>query len=83
MLPEAAGEGQYFQARGHSCSLVRADSKPANNEIYLLHKYIYIYQSRTAASRNLKLKFLRNKTRNYICLYVVRRYKNVVFVTLL
>ena len=29
--------------------------------------------------RNLKLKFLRNKTRNYICLHVVRRYQHVVF----
>ena len=29
--------------------------------------------------RNLKLKFLSNKTRNYICLHVIRRYQHVGF----
>ena len=31
MLPEAAGRGQHFQARGHSVSLYETDPKPANN----------------------------------------------------
>ena len=32
MLPEAAGRGQHFQARGHSFSLyIRTDPKPVNN----------------------------------------------------
>ena len=49
------------------------------NEIYLVTN---TYQSCTTGSRNLELQFLRNKTRKYICLYVVRRYKQVVFVAL-
>ena len=32
MLPEAAGRGQHFQARGHSFQFtIRTDRKPANN----------------------------------------------------
>ena len=31
MLPEAAGRGQHFQARGHSFSLYGPDPKAANN----------------------------------------------------
>ena len=31
MLPEAVGQGQHFQARGHSFSLYGPTRKPANN----------------------------------------------------
>ena len=31
MVPEAAGRGQHFQARGHSFFTIRTDPKPANN----------------------------------------------------
>ena len=31
MLPEAAGRGQHFQARGHSFFTIQTDPKPANN----------------------------------------------------
>ena len=35
MLPEAAGRGQHFQARGHSIFPIRTDPKAANNIFYL------------------------------------------------